>query len=96
MLGDALFEICDSVDGACLVAIGEIDMSTGPEFASALSRMVSTRGEVVVDMSGVSFMDSIGLNVLCTAARQGPVRLQHLQHQVRHLLSLTGLEKHFT
>ena len=93
--GDALFEIRESLDGACLVAVGEIDMSSGPAFAAAISRMMSTRGEVVVDMSGVSFMDSSGLNVLCTAAQQGPVRLCQLQDQVRHLLALTGLENTF-
>ena len=94
--GDVSFEIRESVDGACLVAAGEIDMSSGPALAAALSRMMSTRGEVVVDMSGVSFMDSTGLNVLCTAALQGPVRLQHLQDHVRHILALTGLENTFT
>jgi anti-anti-sigma factor len=88
----ARFQVRSSGDGFSLAPIGELDMASGPAFAAALDGMISTLGEVVVDMSGVKFMDSAGLNVLCTAARSGAVRLQCVPDQVRRVIEITGLE----
>ncbi len=92
MLEEAQFHVCSSEEGFYLAPVGEIDMAAGPAFAAAVEGMLSTLGEVVVDMSGVTFMDSAGLNVLCTAAaaRSGPPALcsgsgspHHHDHRTR-------------
>lgn len=49
-----------------LTAIGEIDLSTVEPFAEALGKAVteSGGGKVVVDLSGVEYLDSAGVTVL--------------------------------
>jgi anti-anti-sigma factor len=86
------FRVDEAVDGAYVSAVGEIDMSSGPDFAAALSRMLSMHGKVTVDLSGVTFMDSTGLNVLCAAARVGPVHLRDAPERVRRVVELGGLQ----
>lgn len=46
---------------AVLTAVGEIDMSNTAAFAAALD---DVPGRVVVDLSGVEYLDSAGLSVL--------------------------------
>ncbi|CAM5676808.1 hypothetical protein SAVIM338S_07201 [Streptomyces avidinii] len=49
-------------DGAALLtAVGEIDMSNTKELAAALA---GTAGPLVLDLSGVEYLDSAGLSVL--------------------------------
>ena len=95
MYEEAQFHVCSSEEGFYLAPVGEIDMAAGPAFAAAVEGMLSTLGEAVVDMSGVSFMDSAGLNVLCTAAARGPVHLRCVPDQVRRIIMITGLESTF-
>jgi anti-anti-sigma factor len=62
--------------GTC-TAIGDIDLATTPTFKAYLHRTIDTSDAalVVVDCSGVTFMDSAGYHVLVDAAeyalRQG-------------------------
>ncbi|MFF7329949.1 STAS domain-containing protein [Streptomyces sp. NPDC090306] len=46
---------------AVLKAVGEIDMSNTDALASALE---STEGRLVIDLTGVDYLDSAGLSVL--------------------------------
>ncbi|MGW0331727.1 STAS domain-containing protein [Streptomyces sp. NPDC003011] len=46
---------------ALLTAVGEIDMTNTEALAEALD---STHGRVVLDLTGVEYLDSAGLNVL--------------------------------
>ncbi|MFG1808119.1 STAS domain-containing protein [Streptomyces sp. NPDC049040] len=48
-----------------LTAAGEIDMTNSPALADALA---DTPGQVVVDLTGVDYLDSAGLAVLFTHA----------------------------
>ncbi|MFI0240615.1 STAS domain-containing protein [Streptomyces sp. NPDC016845] len=49
-------------DGAAvLTAVGEIDMSNAAELAAAIE---DTSGALVLDLSGVEYLDSAGLSVL--------------------------------
>ncbi len=50
-----------------LIVRGEIDIKTAPELESKLSDEAAASGLVVVDVSDVGFIDSIGLRVLATA-----------------------------
>ena len=51
-----------------VVATGEIDIASAPGLWAALSEAIAAgQGDVVVDLSGVTFMDCQGLNVLLRA-----------------------------
>ena len=86
------FEVRDGPDGRYLIASGEIDMASGPIFAVAIARLLAASGEVTVDMSDVTYMDSTGLHVLCTAASRGSVRLLDVSRPVRRIIEIAGLE----
>jgi anti-sigma B factor antagonist len=82
---------------------GEIDLYTAPrlheELTSALAGGAPVR--LVVDMSGVDFCDSTGMNVLLAAHRKareqgGDLELAGPRRTVRKVLQVTGLETVFT
>jgi len=82
---------------------GEIDLYTAPrlhgELATALAGGVAVR--IIVDMSGVEFCDSTGMNVLLAAQRRardggGDLQLAGPRPAVKKVLQLTGLETVFT
>ena len=54
------FELVTDTDGAPLVRItGELDMDTVPKLAAGLEPIISgSPGRLVVDVSGVDFVDS--------------------------------------
>lgn len=63
-------------DGGRLLSVtGEIDMSNAGEFAAALDRELAGRGAVVVDLTGVTYLDSAGLAVLFDRAGAHDLRL---------------------
>ena len=52
-------------DGYPVVTVsGEIDLYTAPRFSEALADAVRTANVLVVDLSGISYIDSAGLSVL--------------------------------
>lgn len=60
-------------DGSvCIVATGEIDSSSAPQFRQTLEGVLNEPGltELVVDLAGVTFLDSAGLCVLAAAHRR--------------------------
>jgi anti-anti-sigma factor len=81
-----------------LTARGEIDMDNAGELVDAITRI---GGTAVVDLSGVTFIDSTGLQGLLRAQRAARQRgddliLRHPSETVRRLLELTGLIDGFT
>ena len=64
-------------DGATLVLSGEVDLLTAPVLRSRLHQAASGAGELVVDLSAVTFMDCAGLEPLleARAARRSPLLL---------------------
>lgn len=72
---------------------GEIDMSSVHEFSEAMSEVSRSDGGLVVDLAGVTFMDSTGLRALLKQAASrngnGPVVLRHPRSPVRRLLEIT-------
>ena len=82
---------------------GEIDLYTVPRLQRALASALGDGGPVrlIVDMSGVEFCDSTGVNVLLAAHRQareagGSLALAAPRRAVRKILQVTGLESVFT
>ena len=82
---------------------GEIDLYTVPRLRQELARVLTDGGPVrlVVDLSGVDFCDSTGVNALLAAHRQaqdtgGDLELAAPRPAVRKILQVTGLETVFT
>ena len=82
---------------------GEIDLYTAPRLHGELASVLSAEGpaQIVVDMSGVDFCDSTGMNVLLSAHRRareqgGDLELAAPRATVRKILQVTGLETVFT
>jgi anti-sigma B factor antagonist len=79
---------------------GEIDLHTAPKFQYAIERAALTDGAVVVDMSGVMFMDSTALSALVRSKdslqEQGiSLRLAAPSEAVERIFSVTGLRDYF-
>lgn len=78
---------------------GEIDIFTGPALQSSIqAELTSGVQKVIVDLSGVRFMDSSGLSVLIGAARDvgfDSFAVTGSQEPVERVLALTGSEKMF-
>ncbi len=82
---------------------GEIDLYTVPRLQRELASVLGSSEPVrlVVDLSGVDFCDSTGVNVLLAAHRQarekgGDLELAAPRPAVRKILQVTGLETVFT
>ncbi|MET7684513.1 STAS domain-containing protein [Streptomyces sp. NPDC005423] len=76
---------------------GEIDHHTGPTLRQALDVTGATGPRVVVDMHGVSFMDSTGINILIAAHRDltaagGWLRLAAPVHAVLRTIQIVGVD----
>jgi anti-anti-sigma factor len=81
-------------DGAVLEVSGEVDLATVEQFRTAL--LDAQRSErVVVDLSGVTFMDSAGINALVGAYHRklpnGELRLVGMRSNIQRVFEITGL-----
>ena len=71
---DLLHVTAEPVEDAILVsATGEIDMSTGHMLRRALDAASDEAATVLIDMTGVTFIDSTGLHVLLEASHSSAV-----------------------
>ncbi|HEY6533250.1 MAG TPA: STAS domain-containing protein [Acidimicrobiales bacterium] len=67
----ARFDV-ESGPATVILVEGELDAQTGSELRTLLARAFDERPDtVVVDLSGVDFIDSVGLSVLVTAHNRG-------------------------
>jgi anti-anti-sigma factor len=89
-----------TVDGTSVVmASGEIDLSCAATFEAQLAGAVEdTRRGIVVDLSGVTFMDSTALNALVHCFERQRARLERLSlvstdSRVTALLEVTRLDR---
>jgi anti-anti-sigma factor len=77
---------------------GEYDLSRKAELASILSRL-SFNEPILIDMTDVSFVDSTFLHelaILQSRCLGGAPVLVGVQPNVRRILRITGLDRHFT
>jgi len=68
--GPADLRITEHTDdrGTQLTVHGELDVLTVPRFGSYMAEVVrNRRGDLVIDLRGVSFIDSTGLHILLNA-----------------------------
>ncbi len=81
---------------------GRLDAAAAPSLLARLTGAISEgQTQFVIDLAGVSFIDSTGLGVLVSglkAARRadGDLRLAAPGQKVRKLLRLTTLDRVFT
>ena len=85
-----------------LIAVrGEVHVSTAPEFSERLNDAIAGgKTGVVIDMTGVDFIDSTGLSVLLNALRrvtrqQGTLALAVSNPTVLRLFEITRLDSTF-
>jgi anti-sigma B factor antagonist len=80
---------------------GEIDLHVSPRLERSLASMIKKRPErVVVDLSGVTFIDSSGLAVLIHALQEvkkygGKLTLAGLNDNVRSIFEIARLDQVF-
>jgi anti-sigma B factor antagonist len=85
----------DGMAGAGRVAVtGEIDILTAPRLEAVLAAAVDAYDHLLVDLSGVTFMDAQGINVLLAAHRnaRGTLRVVDASPQSARVLRITGVD----
>ncbi len=81
---------------------GEIDLYTAPRLQAEFARLLENGpARIVIDMSGVEFCDSTGMNVLRSALKRmrergGQLEVAAPRPAVRKILQVTGLDSVFT
>ena len=91
------------MDGGVTVVAptGRLDVAGAPALKEAIGEAVKTeKPRVVIDMEGISFVDSTGLGSVIAALKQirtskGDLRLAAPNQQVRVVLELTTLDRVF-
>ena len=98
------FELAEesSDEGAHIIRVrGEIHVSSAPQFAQRLSAAIdSGKTAMVLDMSGVEFIDSTGLSVLLNGLRlvtqmDGRMAIVCANPTVLRLFQITSLDETF-
>mgnify|MGYP001160922169 FL=1 len=87
------------VDGWIVLELsGEIDMATGPQLRQTIvQRVQEGESNLILDLSGVDFVDSTGLGVLIgglkrTRSHGGDLRCIGLTEPLKEMFKLTGLD----
>ncbi len=81
-------------DRTFLVLSGDLDMSTAPQVRAAVDEI--TTANLTIDMAGVPFMDSSGVNVIATSIHRrrgmgGAVTLRAVQPEPMRVFQITGV-----
>jgi anti-sigma B factor antagonist len=99
--GEVLFAIDVSERGSwSIIAVtGELELGTAPRVRQQLVSLVGDgRRYLVIDLSGVEFIDSLGLGVVVSGLKRvrahgGELRVAGLAPRVRALFDLTRLDE---
>ena len=84
-------------DRDVIAAHGELDVATVPLLEAALAPRQPAASELVLDLAGVTFIDSSGMTLLFQTAQRSrrdgfAFRVIGVRPQVAELLQLTGLD----
>ena len=95
-MADDVLRITRADGGLGLVIAGEIDESTYPQLVRGLAAL-NRRGDIHIDLAGVSFCDLAGLRAIVTAAEpetgdsaRGHLTLHAVPHRLRRILEILG------
>jgi anti-anti-sigma factor len=98
--GEPAVSLDVSIRPGPLVAIsGEIDIASGPQLRDQLLSVIRRQGaRLTLDLSGVTFIDCVGINVLLAARRRallegGSMRVLRASPHVRRVIALTRLDR---
>ncbi|WP_070121636.1 STAS domain-containing protein [Bacillus marinisedimentorum] len=78
---------------------GEVDAYTAPELRETITPLTKNEGiNIVIDLAGVSYMDSTGLGVFIgllksVRANNGTLTLTGMSDRVTRLFEITGLNE---
>ncbi|MGH9032544.1 MAG: STAS domain-containing protein [Acidimicrobiia bacterium] len=101
MAGAAAFERGQRAGESILVVHGEIDLAAADDFRDELRTLIGeANSPALVDLSGVTFMDSSGVDALASARRRADdadveLILVEPSSPVRMVLEVAGLWTHF-
>ncbi len=98
VLQDVVVSRRETAEGVLVCVAGELDLVSAPAFGDRLNGEISqTDGAVILDLGGVTFMSTAGLNVLLKAGElAGPrLRMRAISQPVRRVLELTSLLDRF-
>jgi anti-sigma B factor antagonist len=83
-------------DGTPVIYLsGELDLISAGQFSTAIDTALADHpGGLILDASGLNFMDSSGIALLVSAAqRAGQMQVRNPTPIVRRLIELTGLSE---
>ncbi|NCF65828.1 MAG: anti-sigma factor antagonist [Anaerolineaceae bacterium] len=89
------FQITE-VDGVTIVAVsGELDGLTAPAMQDEILPLIHPGCKILLDMSGVSYISSVGLRALLllyrkTEGNQGHIALSGLSEMIHDTMLITG------
>jgi anti-sigma B factor antagonist len=78
---------------------GELDVATAPALQDELERVLAEGAtDAVVDLLGVSFVDSVALGILVDASKQmkahgGTLRIVCDDRRIARIIEITGLDR---
>ncbi|MBV8981723.1 MAG: STAS domain-containing protein [Acidimicrobiia bacterium] len=97
-MGELRLTVSES-DGVWVVEVyGELDMHTSPDLRDQLVALIdSGANDIVLDLSGLEFIDSTGLGVLVgilkrLVTRDGRLVLRSPRPAARRVFEITGLD----
>jgi anti-anti-sigma factor len=81
--------------GRTLALTGELDLVTAPRLIDRIGRLVEADGDLTLELSGVSFVDSQGIRAFIQIARaldgRGRLVLAGASPEVRKLFDIVGV-----
>ena len=94
MLDDAFGVVVTQVDGRPVVQLnGEIDIASAPTFREAVMALLEVgQHEIVLDLAGVTFMDSTAISVIIEVLRAGAwIDVSSMSDAARRTLDIAGI-----
>lgn len=82
-----------------MLVTGELDLATSPQLDETLTEVLAETEEVVLDLSGVTFIDSTGLSTILVGISSsklngGTLKISSmLTPQAQRLFELAGMER---
>jgi anti-sigma B factor antagonist len=97
--GELLIRLEEETDTQVVALYGELDLSTVEVLASTLRSVEATASEIVIDLSGLEFIDAAGLAELIGVTERARFNGDDLgflrgRDEVHRLFVMTGMDEH--